>query len=120
MSFTKAAHIIIYYEATNHRTWMLNFVMALFIVDGIDKLLKLFCDNKSVVLYSNNNRNSTKSKHIEIKFLVVKEFKVDNFLEYICINSTIVNPLTKGLPPKMFYHHDARLGVMSLKDIQFY
>ena len=75
-----AAQIIVYYEATNHKIWMLNFVMGLCIVDGIDKLRKLFCDNKSAVLYSNNNRNSTKLKHIKIKFLAVKEFKVDNFV----------------------------------------
>ena len=42
-------------------------------MDGIERSLKLFCDNKSAVLYSNNNRSSTKSKFIDIKFLVVKE-----------------------------------------------
>ena len=31
----------------------------------------------------------------------------------------IVNPLTKGLPPKIFDHHIARLSVMLLKYIQF-
>ena len=43
------------------------------IVDNIERALKLFCDNQSVLSYSNNNRSSCKSKHIEIKFLVVKE-----------------------------------------------
>ena len=33
----------------------------------------LSCDNKSTVLYSNNNRSSTKSNYIDIKFLLVKE-----------------------------------------------
>ena len=42
-------------------------------MDGIERPLKLFCDNKSAVLYSNNNRSSTKSKFIDINFLVVKE-----------------------------------------------
>jgi len=40
-------------------------------MEGIERPLKLYCDNKSVVLYSNNNRSSTKSEHIDIKFLVV-------------------------------------------------
>ena len=39
----------------------------------IERPLKIYCDNKSVVLYSNNNKSSTKSKHIKIKFLIVKE-----------------------------------------------
>ena len=47
--------------------------MGLRIMDGIEIPLKLFCDNKSVVLYSNNNRSLTKSKFLDIKFLVVKE-----------------------------------------------
>ncbi|RDY04240.1 hypothetical protein CR513_12071, partial [Mucuna pruriens] len=42
-------------------------------VDGIERLLKIYCDNNSTVFYSNNNRNSIKSKFIDIKFLVVKE-----------------------------------------------
>ena len=61
------------YQASNHKLWLRNFVMGLHLVDGIDKPLKLFCDNKSVMLYSNNNRSSTKSKYIDINFLVVKE-----------------------------------------------
>ena len=48
------------YEASNHVIWLRNFVTGLRIMDGIKRQLKLFCDNKSVVLYSNNNRSSTK------------------------------------------------------------
>ena len=43
------------------------------IVDTIERPLKIFCDNNSTVIYSNNDRSSTKSKHIDIKFLIVKE-----------------------------------------------
>ncbi|KAK4404156.1 Retrovirus-related Pol polyprotein from transposon TNT 1-94 [Sesamum angolense] len=64
------AEFIACYEASNQGIWLQNFVTGLHIVDSIDRPLKLFCDNKSAVLYSNNNRSSTKSKHIEIKFLV--------------------------------------------------
>ena len=42
-------------------------------MEGIEISLKLYCDNKSVVMYSNSNRSSTKSKHINIKFLIVME-----------------------------------------------
>ena len=41
-------------------------------VRNIERPLKLFCDNKSSVMYSNNNRSYSKSKHIAIKFLIVK------------------------------------------------
>lgn len=65
-----AIKFIAYYEIFNHRIWLRNFVTKLGIVDGIDKLLKFFCDNKSAVIYSNNNRSS---KYLNIKFLAVKE-----------------------------------------------
>lgn len=90
-------------------------------MDGIERPLRLYCDNKSAVLYSNNNRSSTKSKHIDIKFLVVKERIQSGKLsiEHIGTNSMVADPLTKGLPPKMFNEHTARMGVMSIQDIQF-
>ena len=88
-------------------------------MDDIERPLKLFYDNKSVVLYSNNNRSTTKSKHIEIKFLVVKE-KIQNgqvSIEYIGTNSIVADPLTKGLSPKVFHEHTSHIGVVSLEDI---
>ena len=100
---------------------MRNFVSGLRIIDGVDRPLKLYCDNKSAVLYSNNNRSSTKSKHIDIKFLVVKERIQSRQLsiEHIGTNSMIADPLTKGLPPEVFHEHTAHMGVISAPDIQF-
>ena len=59
-SSTMVAEFVARYEASNHGIWLQNFVMGLRIFDGIERPLKLFCDNKSVVLYSINNRSSTK------------------------------------------------------------
>ena len=105
------------YEASNHGIWLQNFVTGLQIVDGIDRPLKIFCDNKSAMLYSNNNRSSTKSKHIDIKFLVVK-VRVQSgqvSIEHIGSHSMVVNLLTKGLPPKVFHEHIAHMGVVFLE-----
>ena len=80
---------------------------------SIERPLRLFCDNKLAVMYSNNNRSSSKSKHIEIKFLVGKE-RVQSgqvFIEHIGTNSMIADPLTKGLPPKVFHEHITHMGV---------
>ena len=118
-SSTMAAEFVACYEASNHGIWLRNFVTGLRIVDGIERPLKLYCDNKSAVLYSNNNRSSTKSKHIDIKFLVVKE-RVQSgqiCIEHLGTNSMIADPLTKGLPPKVFHEHTARMGVLEYEDI---
>ena len=120
-SSTMAAEFVACYEASNHGIWLRNFFTGLHILDGIERPLKLFCDNKSVVLYSNNNRSSTKSKFIDIKFLVVKERVHSGLIsiEHIRTNSMIVDPLTKGLPPKVFHEHTAHMGVVSLQDMSF-
>ena len=118
-SSTMAAEFIACYEASNHGMWLRNFVTGLRILEGIERPLKLFCDNKSAVMYSNNNRSSSKSKHIDIKFLVVKE-RVQSgqmSLEHIGTNSMIADPLTKGLPPKVFHEHTAHMGVAFFDDM---
>ena len=117
-SSTMAAEFIACYEASNHGIWLRNFVTGLRVVDGIERPLKIFCDNKSAVLYSNNNRSSTKSKHIDIKFLVVKE-RVQSgqiSIEHIGTNSMLADPLTKGLTPKAFHEHTAHMGVILFED----
>ena len=60
-------------------------------MDKIERQLKLYCDNKSAVMYSNNNISLAKSTHIDIKFLVVKE-KVQSgqvSIEHIGTNSMV-------------------------------
>jgi hypothetical protein len=71
-------------------------------VDTIKIPLKLYYDNSSIVLYSNNNKSSSKFKYIDIKFLDVNE-KVQSGLisiEHIGTTSMLTDPLTKGLIPK--------------------
>ncbi|RVW38606.1 Retrovirus-related Pol polyprotein from transposon TNT 1-94 [Vitis vinifera] len=118
-SSTMEAEFIACYEASNHGIWLRNFITQLRIVDGIEKPLRINCDNKAVELYSKNNRSSSKSKHIDIKFLVVKE-RVQSLqvsIEHISTNSMIADPLTKGLPPKVYHEHVAHMGVVHIDDV---
>lgn len=117
-SSTMAVEFVACYEASNHGIWLRNFVFGLRILEGVERPLKLYCDNKLAVLYSNNNRSSTKSKHIEIKFLVVQE-RVQNgqiSIEHIGTNSMIADPLTKGLSPNVFHEHTAHMSVILFED----
>ena len=70
------------------------------------------------MLYSNNNKCSSKLKHINIKFLVVKErVQHDQIsIKHIGTNSMIANPLIKGLPPMVFHEHTACMGVVMYED----
>ena len=72
-----------------------------------------------LILHLTNNRNMTKSKHIDIKFLVVRE-RVQSgqmSIEHISTNSIIADPRTKGLPPKVFHEHTVHISVISIDDI---
>lgn len=91
------------------------------IVRKIEKPLKLYCDDNSAVLYSNNNRSSTKLKYIDIKYIVVKE-RVQSgqvSLEQIRTDLMIVDPLTKGLPPKVFRKHTTYVGICCFSIFRF-
>lgn len=98
---------------------MQNFVTGLRIVESIERPLRIYCDNNSAVMYSNNNRSSSKSKHIDIKFLVVKE-RVQSkqiCIEHIGTDFMLADPLTKGLTPKVFHKHINQMGVVLFDDV---
>ena len=82
-------------------------------VDGIEKPLKLYCDNELAVFYAHNNKSSGVAKHIDIKFYVVKEQVQDQTicLEHIRTSKMLAHPLTKGLPPNVFREHLVGMGL---------
>jgi hypothetical protein len=79
------------------------------VVDIIEKSLKIYCNNEPAVRYSYNNKKSDASKHINIKYYVVKE-KIQHHtisLEHISSKQMLADPFTKGLPPNVFKEHVA-------------
>ncbi|RDX64093.1 Copia protein, partial [Mucuna pruriens] len=64
---TMAVEFVACFKASSNGIWLLNFVTSLRVVDDIERPLKIYYDNNSAVLYSNNNRSSTNSKFIDIK-----------------------------------------------------
>ncbi|KAL6347340.1 hypothetical protein AAG906_016797 [Vitis piasezkii] len=94
------------YEASNQAMWLRNFIIELCVVDGIERPLRINCDNKAIELYSKNNKSLSKSKHIDLKFRLLRRD----------INFMIADPLTKGVPPKVFHEHVAHMCVVNLGD----
>ena len=86
------------YEATCHAKWLQNFISALEVVHSIPRPLKLFCDNPLVVSFSRNTWNTSRSKHIDVKFFFVKEKVAESFIsvKHMPTTSMLANPLTKG------------------------
>ena len=73
-------------------------------MDSISKPLTIYNDNFAAVCFSKNNKRSTGLKHMHIKYLVVKEKiqELQTSIVHIATKEVIVDPLTKGLPPKFF------------------
>jgi hypothetical protein len=84
------------------------------VVDNIRKPLTLYCVNKAIIFYSHNNKSSGTAKHIDLKYLVVRERVQDHTfnLEHISTKKMLMDPLTKGLPPNIFHEHVAGIGLL--------
>jgi hypothetical protein len=93
--------------------WLKKFIPGLKVVDSIHKPLKLYCDNNSAVQYAHNNRSSGATKHIDIKYYVVKDNVRDQIinLEHISTGKMLADLLTKGLSPNVFREHVANMGL---------
>ena len=105
------------FEAMVQAKWMWNFVSGLEIVDSVARLLKVYCDKSATVFFNENDKYFKGANHMELKFFVIKEevHKQRVSIEHISTNLMIVDPLTKGLPPKTFIGHVERMGIMSNK-----
>ncbi|KAL0897386.1 hypothetical protein Bca101_081347 [Brassica carinata] len=84
------------------------------IVDTIAKPLRIYCDNSAAVFFIRNDKYSKGAKHMELKYLSVKEEvqKQRVSFEHIRTDMMVADPLTKGLPPKAFNGHVERMGII--------
>ena len=62
-----------------------------------------------------NNKSGSRSKHIDIKYLAIRERVKDKkvVIEHISTELMIADPLTKGMPPFKFKDHVERMGLGS-------
>ena len=104
---TMKAEFVSGFEATFHGVWMKSFIYGLRIVDSISRPLKVFCDNLAVVFLAKNIKSESRSKHIDIKYLAIREFVMDKtvVIEYVNTELMIVDPLTKSMPLSKFKDH---------------
>ena len=112
-SSTMQAEFVACFSATTQAIWLRNLIKELTVFDFVDRPIQLYCDNNSAVLFINNNRGLKGSKHMEVKYLTIKE-KVQNddvAVEHISTDDMIADPLTKGLRPCVFDRHVINMGL---------
>jgi hypothetical protein len=81
-----------------------SFIPGLRVINSISKPLTIYYDNKATIFFSHNNKSSDASKHINLRYLIVRERVHDRTinLEHIGTKEMLADPLTKGLPPHIF------------------
>uniref|UniRef100_A0A2N9I4A8 Retrovirus-related Pol polyprotein from transposon TNT 1-94 n=1 Tax=Fagus sylvatica TaxID=28930 RepID=A0A2N9I4A8_FAGSY len=113
---TMEAEFVSCFEATSHGVWLKSFISGLRIMDSISRPLRIYCDNSAAVFMAKNNKSGSRSKHIDIKYLAIreriKEKKV--VIEHVSTELMIADPLTKGMPPLKFKDHVAKMGLGSI------
>ena len=112
---TMEAEFVACFEATVQSLWLRNFVDGLGIVGTIAKPMRIYCDNAAAVFFSKNDRYSKGAKHMDLKYLSVKEEVQNQRVQIVHIgtNDMIADPLTKGLAPKTFIGHVSEMGVVA-------
>jgi hypothetical protein len=107
------AEFVACYEVIGQAEWLKKFVPGLRVVDNIEKSLKIYCSNELAVQYSYNNKKIDASKHINIKYYVVKEKIQDHTisLEHISTKQMLTDSFTKCLLPNVFKEHVAGMGL---------
>ena len=82
----------------------------------ICKPLKLYCDNDSTRRFSLNNRVTSKSKSLEVKYIVLKENVQDQLVSIIGspMSLMLADLLMKALAPKAYNEHVKNMGLKEL------
>jgi hypothetical protein len=50
-----------------------DFIPGLRVIDCISKPLMIYYDNKTAFFFSHNNKSSAASKHIDLRYLIMRE-----------------------------------------------
>ena len=82
-----------------HAIWLRNLMIGLHIVNYIARPLKIFWDSNASMFYTKNNKIYRGSKHLDLKYLTVKDLVKDGSIvvDHVNTNSMLADPLTKGL-----------------------
>ncbi|KAM2924483.1 hypothetical protein COP2_040580 [Malus domestica] len=111
---TMEAEFVACFEGMKHAAWLKNFLTDLKIVNSVQKPVTMFCDNNSAVFFAKNNKRTSASRLMDVKFLKVREQVKKGVIEVQHISTTmmIADPLTKALPIGEFKKHVSSMGVL--------
>ncbi|KAD3640208.1 hypothetical protein E3N88_29431 [Mikania micrantha] len=109
---TMMAEYVAVYNAICHGMLLRNLIGGLKVINSISRPLKICYDNSAAVSFSISNSSTGAGLYLDTKYLFVCERVEENNLciEYINTKDMLADPLTKGLPPKVFQDLISRMG----------
>ncbi|CAL9012844.1 unnamed protein product [Prunus brigantina] len=110
---TMEAEFIGCFEATRQGLWIKIFVTDMKLVANIDKPLKIYCDNNAAIYFAKNNKRSSASRIMDVKYLSLQDKVKEGIVEveYIITHSMLADPLTKALDVGVFQDFVMRIGL---------
>lgn len=89
-----------------------DFFSGLTIVESMHKPLRGYCDNSIIVIIAKNNKWSNQSRHIDIKYLGIRESVKDKKIIIEDVSTKVMLPdlLTKDTPQNKFKDHVVTIG----------
>ena len=111
-TFTMEAEFVSSFEAISHCVLLKSFISGLRIVNYISKSLRLYCDNSAAVFMAKNNKSGSRSNHIDIKYLAIRELVKDKkvIIEHASTGVMLADPLFKDMRPQKFKDHVVTMG----------
>ncbi|KAM1561756.1 hypothetical protein ACFX1Z_004844 [Malus domestica] len=115
---TMEAEFVACFEGMKQAVWLRNFIADMKIIDSVKRPVKMYCDNNAAVFFSKNNKRTSASRLMDVKFLKVREKvkKGEIEIQYLSTTAMIADPLTKALPNIVFKGHVEQMGVLESFD----
>ena len=117
---TFQAEYIAIYEATLQALWLRNFGSKLELIKSIQRPITIYCDNASAVFFAKNNRRTSHSRNIDVKYYSVRESVEEKAIKVIKIGTQaqLADPFTKALPVSIFVKHFRNMGISDKLDVE--
>ena len=114
---TMEAEYIAVSEAAKEIVWLKKFYSDLGVIPEMDKPLVLFCDNTRAIANSKEPRSHKRSKHIERKYHIIREYvaRGDVKVMKIATEENLADSFTKTLPEATFDKHIKKMGLVELR-----
>ena len=110
---TTEAEYIAASEAAKEAVWMRKFVSELGVVPNMVYPINIFCDNTGAIAQAKEPRAHQKSKHIQRKYHILREFvgAADIVVQKVASADNVSDPLTKAMTQKQLDHHLEKMGI---------